>query len=91
MTAFRLAAEAGVDMIETDVHMTRDGRLILMHDDAVDETTDGRGRIADLALAEIRALNAAVRALWPRRSSRPPRRNSWISPGAFPACCSISS
>ena len=60
MTAFRLAVEAGVDMIETDVRMTRDGELILMHDDCVDRTTDGTGRICDMTLEEIRGLNAAV-------------------------------
>lgn len=60
MTAMRLAVEAGVDMIETDIRMTLDGELILMHDETVDRTTDGTGRVCDLTLAEIRSLNAAV-------------------------------
>jgi len=60
MTAMRLAVEAGVDMIETDVRMTRDGALVLMHDETVDRTTDGTGRVSDLTFSEIRQLNAAV-------------------------------
>lgn len=60
MTAFRMAVEAGVDMIETDVRMTRDGHLVLMHDESVDRTTDGSGRVCELTLEEIRQLNAAV-------------------------------
>jgi len=60
MTAMRMAVEAGCDMIETDVRMTKDGELILMHDESVDRTTDGTGRVCDLTLEEIRKLNAAV-------------------------------
>lgn len=60
MTAFRLAVEAGVDMIETDVRMTADGTLVLIHDESVDRTTDGSGRVKDLTLEQIRCLNAAV-------------------------------
>lgn len=60
MTAFRMVVEAGADMVETDVHMTKDGHLILMHDETVDRTTDGTGLIRDMTLEEIRTLNAAV-------------------------------
>ncbi|MBQ2988016.1 MAG: hypothetical protein IJD59_02820 [Clostridia bacterium] len=58
MTAFRAAETAGADMIEFDVHVTKDGALVVMHDDTVYRTTDGEGRIADKTLAEIAALNA---------------------------------
>lgn len=47
---------AGVDMVEIDLARTRDGELVLMHDRTVDRTTTGKGRVADLTLAEIRAL-----------------------------------
>ena len=60
MTAFRLAVEAGVDMIETDVRMTADGELVLMHDGSVDRTTDGAGLVKELSLKEIRQFNAAA-------------------------------
>ena len=43
--AFAAAIACGCDMIETDIHMTRDNVLILMHDHAVDRTTDGTGLI----------------------------------------------
>jgi glycerophosphoryl diester phosphodiesterase len=43
-------------MIEADVSMTRDGELVLMHDQSVERTTNGRGRIADLTLDEFRGL-----------------------------------
>ncbi len=58
MSAFKVALQEGVDMIELDVHMTKDGELIVMHDHSVDRTTDGKGLISDFTLEEILALNA---------------------------------
>ena len=58
MTAFKKAVEAGADMIETDVHLTCDGYLVLIHDDKVDRTTNGRGRVDEMTLAELKELNA---------------------------------
>lgn len=58
MTAFKAAADAGADMIEFDVHMTKDENLIIMHDPNVYRTTNGNGMISDLTLSEISALNA---------------------------------
>src|ERR1700676_1245053 len=46
-----------VDMMETDIHRTRDGALVIMHDDTVDRTTDGKGAVADLTMGEIRQLH----------------------------------
>lgn len=60
MTAFRKVVAAGADMIETDVRMTRDKQLILMHDADVSRTTDGSGIVSEMTLSEIRKLNAAV-------------------------------
>lgn len=62
MSAMKLSVAAGVDMIETDVRMTKDGYLILMHDETVDRTTDGHGKVCDYTLEEIRNLNAACHA-----------------------------
>jgi glycerophosphoryl diester phosphodiesterase len=59
--SYQKAAEAGVDMIEIDVHLTRDGHLVLMHDDTVDRTTDGSGRISEMALSQFLALDAGAR------------------------------
>jgi glycerophosphoryl diester phosphodiesterase len=60
VAAFRRAVEIGVDMIEFDVCETRDGQLVLMHDDTVDRTTDGRGRISGMLLREVKALDAGA-------------------------------
>ena len=58
LCAFRSAIELGVDMVEFDLHMTKDGVLIVMHDHMVDRTTDGTGLIREKTLAEIKALDA---------------------------------
>lgn len=58
LRAFRMGVARGATAIEIDVHQTRDGHLVVCHDPTVDRTTNGTGRIADLTLAEIRALDA---------------------------------
>lgn len=55
--AFAAAIASGCDMIETDIHLTRDHVLILMHDHAVDRTTDGTGLIADYTYEELCRIN----------------------------------
>ena len=59
MLAFRKAAEAGADGIELDVQLTRDGEPVIIHDELVDRTTDGTGRVKDFTLAELQALDAS--------------------------------
>ena len=66
MLAFEKAIEAGADMLETDVRMSADGVLVLMHDPKVDRTTDGRGIVREMKAEEIAALNAGD-ALCPQR------------------------
>ena len=56
----RRAIALGVDQIETDVQLTRDGHLVLMHDPTVDRTTNGTGKVAELTFAEIRRLDAGL-------------------------------
>lgn len=58
MPAFQAAVEAGADMVEFDVRLTRDRRLAVIHDDTVDRTTDGRGYVRELGLGEILHLDA---------------------------------
>ncbi|MEE9247718.1 MAG: glycerophosphodiester phosphodiesterase [Dehalococcoidia bacterium] len=60
-----------------DVHGSRDGVLVLMHDDTVDRTTDGTGRIKDLMLAEIKELDAGY-AWTPDGGQRFPYRGEGI-------------
>lgn len=57
LTAFKMAIQNGADMIETDVRLSSDGYLVLMHDDKVDRTTNGRGYVKDMTLEELRRLN----------------------------------
>ena len=60
LAAFTLAAEQGADAIELDVDRTRDGQLVVMHDAAIDRTTDGHGRVTDLTWDEIRRVDAGA-------------------------------
>ena len=59
LLAFRGAWDAGCDVIETDLHLTRDGALVTIHDERVDRTTNGQGRVAESTLKELRQLDAA--------------------------------
>ena len=59
LEAFRLAMEMGADGFELDVHMSRDGALVVIHDESVDRTTDGTGLVRDLTLAQLQALDAS--------------------------------
>jgi glycerophosphoryl diester phosphodiesterase len=58
LRSFRRADREGVDVIELDLHLSRDGALVVMHDAEVDRTTDGSGAVADHSLAELRELDA---------------------------------
>lgn len=58
MAAFKAALDLGVDQIETDIRITRDGELVLIHDATVDRTTNGTGKVCDKLFAEVRALDA---------------------------------
>jgi glycerophosphoryl diester phosphodiesterase len=61
LRAFMTAAEAGAVMCELDVQVARDGALAVIHDETVDRTTDGRGRVAGLTLHELKLLDAGVK------------------------------
>ncbi|MFD4507823.1 glycerophosphodiester phosphodiesterase [Streptomyces sp. NPDC058457] len=58
LRSFVAAQQAGLDLIELDLHLSKDGALVVMHDAEVDRTTDGTGAIADKTLEELRALDA---------------------------------
>jgi glycerophosphoryl diester phosphodiesterase len=58
LRSFVAAEAAGMDVIELDLHLSRDGALVVMHDAEVDRTTDGSGPIAEKTLEELRALDA---------------------------------
>ncbi|SEJ13739.1 glycerophosphoryl diester phosphodiesterase [Deinococcus reticulitermitis] len=61
MLAYREAVGLGVDMLEMDMHATRDGALVLSHDDTLDRLTDTRGRIREMTLEEVLRADAGYR------------------------------
>ena len=68
LAAFDNALKIGVDMVECDVHLSRDGEVVVMHDPDVSRTTNGSGQIGSLTLAELKKLNAAAKfgdGKWP--------------------------
>ncbi len=58
LAAFQLAVEQGADGVELDAKLSADGQIVVIHDQTVDRTTNGHGRVRDLTLAELRALDA---------------------------------
>ncbi|RMF25345.1 MAG: glycerophosphodiester phosphodiesterase [Deltaproteobacteria bacterium] len=59
--AFDAAVAAGIDLLELDVHGTSDGRIVVIHDDTLDRTTDGSGPVRSCSAAELQALDAGYR------------------------------
>ncbi|MBE5847512.1 MAG: glycerophosphodiester phosphodiesterase [Lachnospiraceae bacterium] len=58
MLAFKKAVEVGADGIELDVQLSKDGEIVIIHDETVDRTTDGKGWVKDLTLKELKKLDA---------------------------------
>jgi len=58
LAAFRRAADVGVSYAELDVRATRDGRIVVIHDETVERTTNGKGKVQEYTLAEIQRLDA---------------------------------
>ena len=57
LESFELAIEQKADGIELDVQMTKDGELVVIHDETIDRTGNGTGRVQDHTLKELKALN----------------------------------
>jgi glycerophosphoryl diester phosphodiesterase len=60
LASLRKAAALGASWVEFDVRLTRDGGLVVIHDETVDRTTGGRGRVLDLSVADLRELDAGA-------------------------------
>jgi glycerophosphoryl diester phosphodiesterase len=58
LAAFKRAVALGASFIETDLQLSRDARFVAMHDETVNRTTNGQGKVSDLTLAELRGLDA---------------------------------
>lgn len=59
MLAFKKAIEAGADGIELDVQLTKDGEIVIIHDETIDRTTDGKGLVADYSYEELCSFDAS--------------------------------
>ncbi|MDO8432712.1 MAG: glycerophosphodiester phosphodiesterase family protein [Candidatus Binatus sp.] len=59
--SLRAAIDAGADMCELDVQLTRDRKVVVIHDDTVERTTEGRGAVAAMTLDELQRLDAGAR------------------------------
>lgn len=57
LEAFELAIEQKADGIELDVHLTKDGEVVVIHDETIDRTGNGTGRVQDFTLSELKTLN----------------------------------
>jgi glycerophosphoryl diester phosphodiesterase len=60
LTAFKKAIEIGADMIELDVMLSKDGELVVIHDKTVNRTTNGKGKVSDFTLGELKKLDAGT-------------------------------
>lgn len=58
LEAFKLSMDMGADGFELDVHMSKDGELVVIHDESVDRTTNGTGLVRELTLAQLKELDA---------------------------------
>ncbi len=60
LAAFQLALEQGADGIELDAKLTADKEVVVIHDQTVNRTTDGSGRVGQMTLAQLRQLDAGI-------------------------------
>ncbi len=56
LRSFAAALDQGADLLETDLHFSKDNEIVLMHDPTVDRTTDGTGAVREMTLDQIKAL-----------------------------------
>lgn len=61
MLAFRKAVDEGVDGIELDVQLTKDGEVVIIHDETIDRTTDGKGLVVSYTYDELRKFDASFK------------------------------
>ena len=59
--AYDQAVQLGVDGFDMDAHITKDGQIVLIHDESVNRTTDGSGQVEELTLTELKLLDAAFK------------------------------
>ncbi len=89
MAAFRAAVALGVDAIEIDVHLSRDGHVVIMHDAKLDRTTDGNGALADHTLEEIKRVDAGSWKGAQFAGERVPTLSEMLAEISLPVMCEI--
>nr|MBQ4320589.1 hypothetical protein [Clostridia bacterium] len=78
MISYESAYDVGADMIEMDLHMTRDGQIVMIHDTTLDRTTDTSGLIADMTLAEVKKADAGIKFGERFRGARVPEFSEFL-------------
>ena len=78
--AFQHAIDLGVDMLEMDIRSTKDGHIVVFHDETVTRTTNGNARVNDLTLAELKQLDAGYKWTADRGATFPFRGKGIVSP-----------
>ena len=76
MLSYRKARELGVDMLEIDLRLSRDGQLVMMHDGTIDRTTDGHGEVKSFTLKELQGFDAG----WGERIPTFEEFLDWVQP-----------
>jgi glycerophosphoryl diester phosphodiesterase len=72
LTGYRYALALGINRFETDLHLTKDGEVVVIHDHTVDRTTNGTGAVIDSTLAELQQLDARAQfPEWPETAVIP--------------------
>lgn len=72
LEAFEAALKSGADGIECDVRLTKDGRLVIIHDETVNRTTNGKGKVKNFTLNELKKLKAGKKCFFFRRNIKIP-------------------
>jgi len=63
LTGFQMAADMGADGVELDIQLSRDGEIVVIHDEKVDRTSNGQGYVKDFTLSELKKLNFNIRGI----------------------------
>jgi glycerophosphoryl diester phosphodiesterase len=65
LKSFQIAAEMGANGVEMDIQLTKDGEIVVIHDEAIDRTSNGHGYVKDLSLSELKKINFNKRGITP--------------------------
>jgi glycerophosphoryl diester phosphodiesterase len=72
LLALQEAIRGGADYVEVDLRTTHDGHIVIMHDSTVDRTTNGKGKVSEMTLSEVRSLHLVDRRFHDLKPEPPP-------------------